>query len=83
MAFFKGHTRWSVISLSKQVADLTRELEFERALARKLATDLLAATKVTPAVVQEAIEAAVIQMPDGEFIAPAAYDWDRLARDME
>lgn len=78
-------TRRTVRSLAKQVEELTDALEFERSLNEQLRNGLVecAGREITPETVQKAIEASVVQMPDGEFVAPAAFDWDRLARDIE
>lgn len=84
MPLFKGRTRRTVRSMAEQVAELTQALEFERSLNEQLRNGLIecARREITPETVQKAIEDTVIQMPDGEFVALAAYDWDRLAQDM-
>ncbi len=81
MRCFKGRKtrreiRVDLGNLAREVVRLERELAFERSLGDTY-------RKIAPETIQKAIEASVVQMPDGEFIAPAAYDWDRLARDME
>ncbi len=81
---FTARTRRTVRSLAKQVEELTEALENERSLNEQLRDGLIqvARREITPETVQKAIEAAVVQMPDGEFVAAAQYDWERLAHDM-
>ncbi len=81
MPLFKGSTRRTVRELAAQVEELTYQLESARATNRKLAQKLLATAKVSPEAVQKAIEATVIQMPDGRFVAPASLDWDGASWD--
>ncbi len=86
MRLFKGRkTRQEILvdlgGLAREVVRLERELVFERSLSDSYREALR--RSITPGAVQEAIEASVIQMPDGEYIASAAFDWDRLARDMQ
>lgn len=85
MRCFKGRTRRTVRSLAAQVAKLTELLENERSINEQLIQGLVdcARREITPETVQQAIEDAVIQMPDGEYVAPMSYNWEKLAHDMK
>lgn len=89
---FKASKRRTVRSLAEQVEKLTAELEAERKVNEGLQRGIIlacdprntAAERVEEAIQRAAVDpdAPVIQMPDGEYVAPAAYDWERLAHDM-
>lgn len=94
MPLFKGHTQRTVNSLAAQVAELAQALEFERSLNEQLRNGMLQVARreiAIPAFEQPlgnedlaeiygTDEPPVIQMPDGEYVAPAAFDFERLAQ---
>lgn len=79
-------------SLIAATERLEMELEAERAISTQLQAALRLAMDPNQTVterIDELIErastdmdATVVQAPDGEFIAPQAFDWERLAHDI-
>lgn len=78
--------------LTQQVADLTERLAAERKVNDGLQKGIIlacdprsaSADRVVEVMEQAAtdVDAAVVQAPDGEYIAPEAYNWERLAWDI-
>lgn len=74
------------------IDNLTAELDAERAISEGLRKGLVMAVdpfnmsgERIEAMMSDAAtdpDSPVVQMPDGEYIAPGSYDWERLARDI-
>lgn len=85
--------KWRTIQrMGREIAALELELAAERKITDSLQKALVVAADPSRAyedAVEEAIavaatdyDAPVVQAPDGEYIAPGSYDFERLAHEM-
>jgi hypothetical protein len=85
--------RRTIRRMERAIHELTSDLAAEQAINESLRKALVVASdparwtsiEIDPSVAGDDAGITIrgiIQMPDGEYVAPSAYDWDTLARDI-